>query len=162
MKPTIAILAVLILLPGFADSGQAQQQKQMKPEPKNKVDNQDYTYFTGISHDGTADKPNNNTPPDMPGINFPGKPAQYLGGFFVEKTGSRGARFKCPESGQAVLQYYSQALNTGGWSAEKLEPGQRQLSASNPGMRAACTITVFQYPEKPGSEVSFIYGPIKQ
>jgi hypothetical protein len=155
MKLKIAIAATLILSGGLADPSLAQQPKKMTADAKLKVQNQDFSFFTGVNRDGQCI----NAPPEMPGITFPGKPAKYLNGFFVEKTGGRGARFKVPESAQAVLQYYSQALSGGTWIAEKLEPGRNQISASNSSMRVGVTVTAYEIKGQPGCEVSFVYGP---
>jgi hypothetical protein len=155
MKLKIAIVAMLVLSGGLPDSSLAQQpSKKMTPDEKLKVQNQDFTFFTGVNRDGEC----KNAPPEMPGITFPGKPAKYLSGFFVEKTGGRGARFKVPESAQAVIQYYYQVLSSGSWTAEKPEPGRNQVSASNQSMRVGVTVSAYETRGVPGCEVSFVYG----
>jgi hypothetical protein len=118
-----------------------------KSKAKLKVQNQDYTFM---------DKP-----PDMPGISFPGKPATFVSGFFIEKTGARGARFKVPESADAVLSYYHGALNGGGWVCAKPEPGKTAIVAENQHQRTSCQVSVYPSKYRPGCDVQFLYSVVK-
>lgn len=143
-----SILTLALILNGILGVAAYGQAPAKKP-PKLKVQNQDYLFW-----DATKEKPM-----DMPGITFPGKPAEYLNGFYNEKDGSRGARFKVPESAGAVLAYYSAALSTGGWSSSKPGPENKtSISATNAGMRATVSISTHSIPGSSGCEVYFVYG----
>lgn len=143
-----SIITLALILNGGIGVAVFAQAPAKKP-PKLKVHNQDYLFWNAT----------NEKPVDMPGITYPGKPAEYLNGFYHEKDGSRGARFKVPESEDAVLAYYGQALSSGGWTSSKPSAENRHsITAHNAGMRATVTISTHGVHGRQGCEVYFVYG----
>ncbi len=145
----IILMVAFATLPAEAQSPQSSQSPQKSK--KTSTRNPDYAII-----DAAIDRP-----PDMPGLTLPGKPAKFLGGFFMEKNGSRGARFDVPESVDAVIQYYGQALNSGGWKAEKTDPSQKTVNGLNKSIGVGCSISAYATRGLPGCTVSFTYTPVK-